>query len=99
MSISVIMVLFIAGGFALLFLIIAAVYMLTRSYRKNCDVQELDEIEGHDFEYFCADLLKKRGFVDVTVTKGSGDYGVMCWLKRMELPTESSVKPMPHRWV
>ena len=58
MSISVIMVLFIAGGFALLFLIIAAVYMLTRSYRKNCDVQELDEIEGHDFEYFCADLLK-----------------------------------------
>lgn len=76
MSISVIMVLFIAGGFALLFLIIAAVYMLTRSYRKNCDVQELDEIEGHDFEYFCADLLKKRGFVDVTVTKGSGDYGV-----------------------
>lgn len=76
MSISVIMVLFIIGGFALLFLIIAGVYMLTRSYRKNCDVQELDEIEGHDFEYFCADLLKKRGFVDVTVTKGSGDYGV-----------------------
>ena len=39
-------------------------------------MKELDEIEGHDFEYYCAELLKKRGFVDVTVTKGSGDYGV-----------------------
>lgn len=43
-----------------------------RSYRKN----ELDEMEGHDFEYFCADLLRKKGFIDVEVTKASGDYGI-----------------------
>lgn len=36
----------------------------------------IDLMEGHDFEYYCAELLKKRGFVDVQVTKGSGDYGV-----------------------
>lgn len=36
----------------------------------------IDEIEGHDFEYFCADLLTKQGFDNVQVTKGSGDQGV-----------------------
>lgn len=36
----------------------------------------IDEMEGHDFEYFCADLLRENGFLDVEVTKGSGDYGV-----------------------
>lgn len=60
----------------ILLLIIVGIFFLTRNYWKNCDVQELDEIEGHDFEYYCADLLKKRGFVEVVVTKGSGDYGV-----------------------
>ena len=35
----------------------------------------MDEMEGHDFEYYCADLLKKNGFLDVEVTKGSGDFG------------------------
>lgn len=37
---------------------------------------ELDLMEGHDFEYFCAELLRKRGFQEVEVTKGSGDYGI-----------------------
>ena len=35
----------------------------------------MDEMEGHDFEYYCADLLKANGFLDVEVTKGSGDFG------------------------
>ena len=35
----------------------------------------MDEMEGHDFEYYCADLLKASGFLDVEVTKGSGDFG------------------------
>lgn len=38
--------------------------------------RDIDLMEGHDFEYFCAELLKKRGFLDVEVTKGSGDYGI-----------------------
>nr|WP_318686099.1 restriction endonuclease [uncultured Acetatifactor sp.] len=33
-------------------------------------------MEGHDFEYFCARLLEKHGFLEVEVTKGSGDYGI-----------------------
>ena len=36
----------------------------------------MDEMEGHDFEYFCADLLEKKGFLEVEVTRGSGDFGV-----------------------
>lgn len=36
----------------------------------------IDEIEGHEFESFCADLLKNQGFEKVKVTKGSGDQGV-----------------------
>ena len=44
--------------------------------RTSLKDRQLDNMEGHDFEYFCADLLKDRGFLDVQVTKGSGDYGV-----------------------
>lgn len=36
----------------------------------------IDLMEGHDFEYWCADLLRKNGFCNVTVTQGSGDQGV-----------------------
>lgn len=43
---------------------------------KKCAPSDIDLMEGHDFEYFCADLLKKHGFLDVEVTKGSGDYGI-----------------------
>lgn len=35
-----------------------------------------DYMEGHDFEYFCADILKKNGFENVEVTQGSGDHGI-----------------------
>lgn len=35
----------------------------------------MDEMEGHEFEFFCADLLRKHGFSDVEVTRGSRDYG------------------------
>ena len=36
----------------------------------------IDDMEGHEFEYFCAELLKDNGFTEVEVTKGSGDYGI-----------------------
>lgn len=35
-----------------------------------------DNMEGHDFEYFCAGVLEKNKFVHVEVTKGSGDQGI-----------------------
>ena len=31
---------------------------------------------GHDFEYLCADILKRNGFSRVKVTQGSGDQGI-----------------------
>ena len=36
----------------------------------------VDDMDGHDFEYYCANLLKERGYLDVEVTRGSRDYGV-----------------------
>lgn len=33
-------------------------------------------MDGHDFEYWCADLLKYSGFSDISVTRGSNDQGV-----------------------
>lgn len=39
-------------------------------------VSAIDGMDGHEFEYFCADLLRKVGFSDVSVTPGSGDQGV-----------------------
>ena len=44
--------------------------------RKKRKFGFMDDMEGHDFAYFCADLLRENGFLDVEVTKGSGDYGV-----------------------
>lgn len=39
-------------------------------------LNNIDLMEGHDFEYWCADLLRKNGFTQVEVTRGSGDQGV-----------------------
>jgi hypothetical protein len=39
-------------------------------------MEELDKMEGHDFEYAVADLLHHNGYRDVSVTQGSGDYGI-----------------------
>lgn len=67
---------FILAGIGIL---LAAVFVLLlcraiRSRRRYPD--EMDLMEGHEFEYFCADLLRKKGFIEVEVTKGSGDYGI-----------------------
>ena len=37
---------------------------------------DFDSMEGHEFEYWCASLLKQNGFEGVKVTQGSGDQGV-----------------------
>lgn len=58
----------------LLIVFVLFVFLLLR--RRKPKSRSYEEMEGHEFEYFCAELLEKRGFVDVEVTKGSGDYGV-----------------------
>lgn len=53
------------------------VLLLHRLLQKRPPEPELmDELEGHDFEEYCAELLRNNGFVDVIVTKGSGDFGL-----------------------
>lgn len=44
-----------------------------RSLDTNYDI---DKMDGHQFEYYCAELLRKNGFENVQVTKSSGDQGV-----------------------
>ena len=56
--------------------IISVVKLLCRRFRSNTKGQYLDQMEGRDFEYYCADLLEEHGFIDVEVTRGSGDYGI-----------------------
>ncbi len=59
---------------AVLLLGLMAVWLARR--RAGRSFREYDGLEGHDFEYYCAELLKRHGFQEVEVTKGSGDYGV-----------------------
>lgn len=47
--------------------------------RQNAVKEELltiDLMDGHDFEFWCADALKNSGFLNVAVTPGSNDKGV-----------------------
>ena len=44
--------------------------------RRRRFTDAFEDMDGHEFEYFCADLLEQRGFVEVEGTRGSGDYGI-----------------------
>ena len=66
----------IIGILDVLVLAAAAGVVLCRRFRKRYADDELDEMEGLDFEYYCAELLRNRGFIEVEVTKSSGDYGI-----------------------
>ena len=39
-------------------------------------IEELDAMEGHDFEHAVADLLRHNGYREVRATQASGDYGI-----------------------
>lgn len=65
----------IAVGIIILLLIIVGVFLFVRKYKSTVP-EHFDTLEGHEFEYYCAELLQKKGFIEVEVTKGSGDYGV-----------------------
>lgn len=40
------------------------------------ELEQVDSMDGHAFEHWCARLLEENKFTDVTVTPGSGDQGV-----------------------
>lgn len=62
------------GVFAAAVMLALVIRLFRRARRgRPC---EMDLMEGHEFEYYCAELLKKSGFQEVEVTRGSGDYGI-----------------------
>lgn len=52
---------------------IAVILLLIRRHLRR---GEWDDMDGSEFEFYCADLLEKSGFTDVEVTRASHDYGV-----------------------
>lgn len=60
------------AALAIFVIIVMILYFIFRKRTHH----EWDDMEGHEFEHFCADLLRRRGFKDVIVTKGSGDFGI-----------------------
>lgn len=55
------------------FIIVGIVFFVRR--HRRIVPEHFDTLEGYEFEYYCAELLRKKGFIEVEVTKGSGDYG------------------------
>ena len=47
-----------------------------RTQSRSAGLASVDKMEGHEFEHFTADLLRKLGYERVEVTPGSGDQGV-----------------------
>lgn len=43
---------------------------------RSVTMSRIDKMDGHDFEHFTAELLKKLGYERVEVTPSSGDQGV-----------------------
>ena len=59
-----------AGALLLVLIAVTGIAGLIRYLRRRRKEQDIDQMEGHDFEVFCA------GLMEVEVTKGSGDFGV-----------------------
>lgn len=47
-----------------------------KTVQRSASLARIDKMDGHDFEHFTADLLRKLGYEHVEVTRGSGDQGV-----------------------
>lgn len=58
------------------------VLLIERKIQKNDEdsvltlSSSIDAMDGHTFEYWCAELLRQNGFTDVSVTPGSNDQGI-----------------------
>lgn len=59
-------------------IIYAFYYMGNRRRRRICveAMEEVDDMDGREFEEWCADLLVSNGFINVKGTPASGDQGV-----------------------
>ena len=55
----------------IIFVVIRIIYRL-RVIRGD---RYADEMDGLEYENYCADLLREQGFTHVEITPGSGDFG------------------------
>lgn len=55
---------------------LSMVCTIYRKFHRKYTLKQLDKMDGHQFEYACADILKANGYKHVKVTRGSGDFGV-----------------------
>ena len=53
-----------------------AAHMATNTATVVRAIEETDSMNGLDFERWCAEVLRKNGFINVRVTPGSNDQGV-----------------------
>ncbi len=60
-----------------LFTVWVAAWIYRRHFKyRDLSLERIDEMDGFDFERFCAYLLKRNGYRHITVTQESGDQGV-----------------------
>ena len=57
-------------------LIFISVVIATLIKNKHSKKKTIEDMDGNEFESYCAELLKATGFVEIEVTKGSHDYGI-----------------------
>lgn len=62
---------FIAGMIIIVLAIFAVIYII-----KNRRKITMDDMEGFEFEYYCAELLEANGYYNVQVTPSHGDFGI-----------------------
>ena len=60
-------------GIAVLVLLAVWIWYMKRG---NSDDQIFDDMEGREFENYCAELLEAKGFENVETTPGSHDFGI-----------------------
>ena len=61
-------------GVAVLLLLAGWIWYMKRC--RNDDDEIFEDMEGQEFETYCAELLEAKGFENVEVTPGSHDYGI-----------------------
>nr|WP_230678547.1 restriction endonuclease [Lacticaseibacillus zhaodongensis] len=60
-----------------MFTIWVAIWIFDRHFRyRDLSLERVDEMDGFEFERFCAYLLRRNGYRHVSVTQESGDQGV-----------------------
>ena len=49
---------------------------VVKNSSNQVNMLRFDEMDGHEFEQFCANVLRQNEFENVSVTSGSGDQGI-----------------------